>query len=166
MLVRLKKISDKLHLLELVRDDGTRESVELVSRSFLWHDLLHYSVETNAELHRSFWGLLASGNSLTDLHDATRGSNSGGTKASPAEAARTEAMVTEAIVGVLTNVVRGRAAPSGGVDGLARLFEAQDREVPSWFTADFVERVHEHMRKLMGQWSALPYGDEMQLTFP
>jgi hypothetical protein len=160
MLIRLKKISDTTHRLVLVRDDGTGESIELVSRSFLQHDLLHFSVETNAKLQQSFWGLLAAGKTLAQLHEANGPPDRAGT-----EAAVTEAVVTEAVVGVLTNVVAGQATARAAVEGLARLFEAQDRDVPAWFTAEFVERVREHMRKLTGQWRALPYGDEIQLTF-
>ena len=160
MLIRLTKISDAKHRLALVRDDGTHESVELVSRSFFWHDLLHYAVETNAQLHQSFWGLLAAGRTLADLHDAMGEGDRAGPKARG-----TEATITEAIVGVLTDVARERASPSAAIDGLTRLFEAQDREPPIWFTLEFAERVREHMRKLMGQWRALPYGTDMQLTF-
>jgi hypothetical protein len=162
MRIRLTKVSDAEHGLELIRDDGTRESIALASRSFLWHDLLHYAVETSAGLHQSFWGLLASGRTLADLHDAM----GAGDGANSAPAGRTEASVTEAVVGVLTNVVRERATPRATIEGLMRLFEAQGRELPIWFSADFVERVCEHMRKLMGQWRSVPYGGDMQLTFP
>jgi hypothetical protein len=171
MLIRLKKISDATHRLVLVRDDGTGESIELVSRSFLQHDLLHFSVETNAKLQQSFWGLLAAGRTLAQLHEANGPPDRAGTEkaahgeAAVTEAVVTEAVITEAVVGVLTNVVAGQATARAAVEGLARLFEAQDRDVPAWFTAEFVERVREHMRKLTGQWRALPYGDEIQLTF-
>ena len=133
MRIRLTKISDAQHGLAFARDDGTREAIALPSRSFLWHDLLHYAVETNAGLHQSFWGLLASGQTLAELHDAIRGGDGAGTTS----AQPTEAVVTEAVVGVLTDVVRERVAPGAAIDGLARLFEAQDREVPVWFSADF-----------------------------
>jgi hypothetical protein len=162
MLIRLKKISDTKHRLELVRDDGTRESIELVSRSFLRHDLLHYSVEANGKLQHSFWGLLASGKTLAELHDAMGTGDRVGTGRPPP----TEAAITEAIVGVLTNVVAEHATARAAIGALTRLFEAQEREVPNWFTADFVAGVREHMRKLMGRWRALPYGGEMELTFP
>jgi hypothetical protein len=162
MRIRLTKISDAEHRLELARDDGTREAIALPSRSFLWHDLLHYAVETNAGLHLSFWGLLASGKTQAELHDAMTGIGGADTaRATPSEAA-----VTEAVVGVLTDVVRERAAPGAAIDGLARLFEAQSREVPLWFSAAFVARVREHMRRLMGQWRALPFGRDMELVFP
>jgi hypothetical protein len=160
MRIRLTKISDAQHRLALARDDGTREAVALASRSFLWHDLLHYAVETSAGLQQSFWGQLASGRRLAELHDAMSDG------AGAAKAGASEAAVTEAVVGVLTNVVRERAAPGAAIEGLTRLFEAQERELPIWLSADFVARVRERMRALMGQWRAVPYGGDMQLTFP
>jgi hypothetical protein len=156
MRIALTKVSDDAHRLALTHDDGWHESVELASRSFLWHDFLHYAVETNAGLRQSFWGLLASGKTLAELHDAM------GDCARPAA----EAMITEAVVGVMTNVVRQDIPPDAAIEGLGRLFEAQGRDMPVWFTAVFVERVCEHMRRLMGEWRALPYGREMQLAFP
>ena len=89
-----------------------------------------------------FGGQLASGMTLAELHDAMGGAGRAG--------AAVEAMITEA----------------AAIGGLGRLFEAQGRDVPIWFTADFVERVREHMRRLMGEWRALAYGREMQLAFP
>lgn len=157
MRIALTKVCDDTHRLALIRGDGRHETVELASRSFLWHDFLHYAVETNARLHKSFWGLLASGRTLAELHDAMGGADGAG----PAD----EAMITEAVVGVITNVVRRDIPAGAAIEGLGRLFQAQGRAMPIWFTADFVERVREHMRRLMGEWRALPYGREMQLTF-
>jgi hypothetical protein len=160
MRVRLTKLSDAKHRLALIRDDGACESIELASRSFLWHDFLHYAVETNAGLHQSFWGLLAGGRTLADLHDPMS-EGAGAAKASASEAA-----VTEAVVGVLTDAVRERGAPGAAIAGLSRWFEARNRELPAWLSADFVERVGDHMRRLMGEWRAVPFGGEMELVFP
>jgi hypothetical protein len=164
MRIRLTKISDAEHTLEFVRHDGMSERLTLASRSFLWHDLLHYAVETNAGLYQSFWGRLAGGKTLADLHDAIDDSMSAG--AGAARVGASQAAATEAVVGVLTDVVRQRATPGAAIAGLTRLFEAQKRELPIWFSAEFVARVREHMRKLMGQWRAVPYGGDMQLVFP
>jgi hypothetical protein len=98
-------------------------------------------VETNAGLHQSFWGLLAGGRTLADLHDAMSEG------AGAAKARASEAAVTEAGGGVLTDVVRERGAPGAAIAGLSRWFEAQNREVPAWLSADFVERVRDHMRR-------------------
>jgi hypothetical protein len=158
MRIALTKVCDDTHRLALIRGDGRHETVELASRSFLWHDFLHYAVETNARLHESFWGLLASGRTLAELHDVMGGADGAGPSG--------EAMITEAVVGVMTNVVRQDIPAGAAIEGLGRLFQAQGRAMPIWFTADFVERAREHMRRLMGEWRALPYGGEMQLAFP
>jgi hypothetical protein len=71
MQIRLRKISDLRHRLEIIRNDGSRDAVELASRSFLIHDFLHYAVESRAGLTASFWGMLASGKSFKDVHEAS-----------------------------------------------------------------------------------------------
>jgi hypothetical protein len=57
MQVRLSKLSDSKHRLEIIRADGSRDAVELASRSFLLHDFLHFAVETRAGLAASFSGI-------------------------------------------------------------------------------------------------------------
>jgi hypothetical protein len=69
MRIVLTKTSDRRHGLELVRSDGSRESVELVTREALFHDLLHYVVESSLRMQGGFWGTLASGKTMADLND-------------------------------------------------------------------------------------------------
>ena len=161
MQIRLRKLSDLQHRLEVIRDDGSGEAVELASRSFLIHDFLHYAVETRAGLTASFWGLLASGKSFRDVYESFA-------TACPAERAtllQGEAATTEAIVGALTSVAHERDDAGAAIAGLTRLFEAQERALPAWLTVAFVEGVREHMRRLRGQWRAVPFGGEMVIEF-
>ena len=161
MQIRLRKISDLRHRLEIVRDDGSRDGVELTSRSFLIHDFLHYAVEMRAGLKASFWGMLALGKSFNDVHESFA-------MVPPADRAallQSEAAVTEAIVGALTGVIQERADAEGAIAGVTRLFEAQERALPAWLTVTFVDGVREHMRRLRGEWRAVPYGGEMMIEF-
>jgi hypothetical protein len=161
MQVRLSKLSDSKHRLEIIRADGSREAVELASRSFLIHDLLHCAVESRAGLKESFWGMLASGRSFREVHESFAKVPAG----ERSELLRGEAAVTEAIVGVLTGVMHERADAEAAMAGLARLFEAQERSVPSWLTTGFVNEVREHTRRLRGEWRAVPFGGEMMIEF-
>jgi len=159
MRILLRKISDAKHRLEIVRDDGSREAAELASRSFLIHDFLHYAVETEAGLKASFWGMLASGRTLADVHESMA-------KATDRVAlTRSEAAMTEAVVGALTGVIQERGDAEAAIAGLTNLFQAQERELPTWLTVTFVERVREQMRRLRGEWRSVPFGGEMALTF-
>jgi hypothetical protein len=165
MQIRLRKISDLRHRLENIRNDGSRDAVELTSRSFLIHDFLHYAVETRAGLEASFWGMLASGSSFKDVHESFA-------MVRPTDRAallQSEAAVAEAVVGALTGVVQERAQDPVGAEaaiaGLTRLFEAQERAMPAWLTVAFVDGVREHMRRLRGQWRAVPFGGEMAIEF-
>jgi hypothetical protein len=81
------------------------------------------------------------------------------------ELMRSEPATTEAVVGGLTSVIQERADVAGALEGLNRLFEAQERELPDWLTAEFIERVKDQMRRLRGEWRATPFGGEMRLLF-
>jgi hypothetical protein len=165
MQIALRKISDLRHRLEIIRDDGSRDAVELASRIFLIHDFLHYAVESRAGLAASFWGMLASGKSFKDVHESFA-------MVRPAERAallQSEAAVTEVVVGALTGVVQDRPQEhpdaEAAIAGLTRLFEAQERALPAWLTVAFVDGVREHMRQLRGQWRAVPFGGDMVIEF-
>jgi hypothetical protein len=165
MQIALRKISDLRHRLGIIRNDGSREVVELNSRSFLIHDFLHYAVETRAGLEASFWGMLASGRSFKDVHESF-------VMVRPADRVallQSEAAITEAVVGALTGVVqqrdRERADAEAAIAGLTHLFEAQERPLPAWLTVTFVDGVREHMRRLRGEWRAVPFGGEMVIEF-
>jgi hypothetical protein len=173
MQITLRKISDLRHRLEIIRNDGSRDTVELASRSFLVHDFLHYAVETGARLEASFWGMLASGKSFKDVHESFA-------MVCPSDRAtllQSEAAATEAVVGALTGVVQERtqerakertherASGEAAIAGLTRLFEAQERVLPAWLTVEFVDGVRERMRRLRGEWRAVPFGGEMTIEF-
>jgi len=161
MLIRLTKLSDLNHRMTAVRDDGSRETVELVSRSFLLHDFIHYAVETTAGLSGGFWGLLASGKGMQELALAMR----------PAEGVDMrllagEAATVEAVVGCFTRLAQDSATPEESVDAVRRILEPQGRQPPPWVTLEFAVAVQERLRRLKGEWKALPYGATMELRFP
>src|SRR5215471_7120274 len=92
MLVRLTRLTNERHRLELVRDDGTREARELETRSALLHDLVHYAVETEAGLRGSFYGQLAGGKTYDALTEQPSNDP--------------EAMQTEAVVGRIQGIAK------------------------------------------------------------
>lgn len=142
--IRLTKLSDHRHRFEAARADGSVEAAELETRSLLVHDLTHYAVEAQARLDGGFYGLLARGVALERLADA-------GWAGAPASLQR-----VEALVGPMQAVV-------GGSLGAERYVElAGDEAITPAFVAGVVER----MRRLQGEWRALPYGQTMTLAWP
>lgn len=153
MKITLTKLSDETHRFAYVRPDGTGATLELVTRSFLFHDLLHFALESEAGLKSSFYGRLAAG---AAVHAA---------EADGTPILTDEALLTERLVGVLTGTLKGEASGEAAVEGAARILATFDQTPPDWFTPAFVARVRERMRVLIGRWKATRFGNAMQLEF-
>lgn len=154
MRIVLTKVSDERHTLEIIRSDETRESVELVTREALFHDLLHYAVESCLPSARGFWGTLAAGKTIADLND-----RSGAAVKDNAE----ELYRVEGIVGVMTGVTG--MSTDAAFERLRWLCESQNQALPNWCTPAFVTDVFEIIRRLQGRWKATPYGESMEFEW-
>jgi hypothetical protein len=154
MRILLTKLSDQQHRLALVRRDGSREAIELVTREALFHDFVHYAVESSMGTQGGFWGALASGKTMTDLNDRTG--------ASMKDFAGT-LYVVEATVGLMSGVL-GLPLEEAWAK-LCWYYETQEQERPEWCTETFVAEVRECLRRLQGQWKATPYGETMDITW-
>jgi hypothetical protein len=154
MRILLTKLSDERHALDIVRDDGSRERTELVTREALFHDLLHHAVESSMATQGGFWGTLASGKTMANLNDRTG--------ESVKENAATLYAV-EAVVGMMSGIV---GLPEDQAFAKLRWYhEMQGVELPSWCTERFTLEVRERMRRLQGEWKATPYGGSMELVW-
>jgi len=156
MLIRLTRLTNERHRLELVRDDGTREARELETRSALLHDLVHYAVETEAGLAGSFYGQLAAGKTYESLTAEPSGDP--------------EAMQTEAVVGRLQGFAKNDAwsdvEPETFAKSIVAGFRALGHEPPAWLTGDLIVRVRERLRRVQGRWRATPFHQALELDFP
>lgn len=43
--------------------------------------------------------------------------------------------------------------------------ETQEEPPPQWCTQAFVRNVHDRMRRLLGEWKAIPYGQTMEVRW-
>jgi hypothetical protein len=156
MLIRLTRLTNDRHRVEFVRDDGTRETHEMETRSALLHDLVHYAVESEAGLTASFYGRLASGETYEGLLTNP-----------PADA---EAMQTEGVVGRLQGIAKNDAwsevDPASFAAAIAAGSRALGAEPPAWLTGDLIVRVRERLRRVQGQWRATPFHQTLTLEFP
>jgi hypothetical protein len=150
--IHLTRISPTHHRPAYVRPDGTGETIELETRSCLYHDLLHFAVETEAGLTKSFYGHLARARSYAELGalDATF---------------REEVGLTERIVGVFTGAFKTNAEPDVLLANVKNMQDALGEPIPAWLTEEFVSRVKERMRRLIGEWNGTPFGNTMRLEF-
>ncbi len=135
------KLSDDRHVVRVQRDDGTSESVELDSRSFLRHDLAHYAVESELGLSGGVWGSVARGGSLA-------GPGLDGD----------DMAVAERLSGPAQTMMRTKA-------DAAEIQQVLSRVAPSLATPELAQRLHDRLRALAGHWAATPYGGEMTLRW-
>lgn len=149
--IRFTKVSDARHRIEVVRDDGTRDAVELETRSFLLHDLIHYAVESEAGLRQSFYGALAVGRGYEELSNR--------------QPLAGEILMTERVVGAMTGAAKGQVTATQVIAAMKNLLDAHDEAMPPWLTRAFVERALERLRRLQGQWKATRFGETLELAF-
>ena len=155
LVIRLTRTSPTHHRFEYRRPDGSGEAIEMETRSFLFHDLLHYAVESEAHLRGSFYGILAKVGGYEELAVAG-GMALGG-----------EAAITERVVGALTGALKaGDADARAFVERGTEFLDIYEEKAPLWLTPALVLTVKERMRRLEGQWKATPFGATMELSFP
>lgn len=148
MRIVLTRLTDARHRLEIRRPGGAAESVELETRSFLLHDLVHYAVEAEAGIDDGFWGLLARGTTLAALSDRTM-------KDPPSAGLA----LAETLVGPMQSVWNGRLDAALYVENIRPA-------APGIVDAAFVDRVRGRLRALSGRWRATPFHGAMELGWP
>lgn len=126
------------------------------TRSALLHDLVHYTVETEAGLKASFYGRVASGETYEALMTEPP---------ADAEALQTERVVVR-VQGVAKNDTWSRIDPESFAESIAGGFRAVGDEPPAWLTGDLIVRVRERLRRVQGQWRATPFHQTLVLEFP
>lgn len=169
MRIRLTRLTNDRHALELLRDGGVRERIELETRSFLLHDLIHYAVETTAGIATGVWGTLAAGSSLAELNarpgpDLGQAPGQGHEQGFDSKTA--DLLTIELITGPLHAVVQGRLAIESALAGLIEQMAMGGKSPPPWLTREFLERVVERLRQLTGRFRATPFGQPMELPWP
>jgi hypothetical protein len=153
--LRFTRISPTRHRFEYCREDGTGEAVEMETLGFLAHDLLRYTVESEARLKGSFYGILGRIGGYEELVVAG-GAALGG-----------EIATTERVVGALTGALEGDNLDDDSfVAQVSEHLDVYDERPPRWLTPAFIATMRERMRQLIGRWNATPFGETMELEFP
>lgn len=152
MRIELRKLTNDMHELRCLRDDGSVEVAQLETRSLLVHDLTHLAFEQQAGLQKSFWGSVASGKTFNDLRE---------TFTEPTD----QLKLTETLIGPLQAVMQGKVSAEQYLMVLEQLFSAQKLVVPVWLTVDLVQSAKQYFHHLYGEWNALPFGEVMVIDW-
>lgn len=159
MLVRLKKAKDAAPTVTFVRADGSSTTGRLGSGEFgPAHDLAHYAVETTLGLSQGFYGLMAAGWDIADFGIKGTGPRL------PAES-----IVTECLVGQLSNVVFARqeitAEDFNWLVHQAATALRPGAIIPA-LDEDTLRLLRARFGSLLARWRELPPGDTLELGWP
>ena len=124
------------------------------TKSYLFQDLLHFAVESEAGLRGSFFGILAKIGGYEELRVAGGAALAG------------EIAITERIVGARTGALKSDMDAETFVERMREYAQDLGERPPRWLTPAFVTAVRERMRQIEGQWKATPFGQTMELEFP
>jgi hypothetical protein len=157
MIIRFTKSKDgKEPVLSCIRDDGS-VTWQKSSEFFVRHDLIHYAVETILEYRQAFLGLVAGGKSLDDF----------GTRNGVKDTYTDEERWAELIVSAL-QIPSVAAAPglteAEVIESVANACRENQKPLPE-ITAVQITAIRERIRELHSQWSHLPQGESMELSF-
>ncbi|HEX4197135.1 MAG TPA: hypothetical protein VHZ26_06800 [Caulobacteraceae bacterium] len=154
LILRFTRLSPERYRFEHRLADGTGEVFDLEGEAELFHDLLHFAVESEAGLQGSFYGLLAKIGGYAELAIA------GG------QALGGEMAVTGRVVEALAEALREDGLDDEAfADQAAANLGFSGERPPRWFTPDFALRVRRRVADLAGRWLATPVGGTMELSF-
>jgi len=143
--VRWTRLTNDRHRFHAIAADGTEFVRELESRSLLFHDFVHFAVESEAGLWGSFYGPLARGEG---------------------EQPSAELATTEIVVGSLQSASKGDVDAGVFVGRIQTYLDQIGQTSPRWLTPAMIERILRRLRQIKGQWAAAPFGEPMELEFP
>ena len=153
--IELKKGRGGPDSLAIVRADGSR-TWERVQAAIAVHDLVHFVVEREFRMRQGFYGLVASGWSITDFYDKEK-----------ARALPPGAMRAEHLVAFFWRELGQPEEPD--LAAFHAAIEAQNAREPGLDlprpTQEQLYRIRAEVRELAARWRALPPGETLALEF-
>src|SRR4051812_26669136 len=110
------RVSPTHHRIKYTREDGSGERADIESKTFIEHDFLHYSLESEAHVSTGFFGLLGQGYTFSELNIKT-----------PSDFNKEEALHVERAVGVFTGMIKSGGGEAGAMNGVRNFYEAEGR---------------------------------------
>ncbi len=141
MQISFTKLNEDAHRVEVLRADGSSDTITLNSRSFLRHDFAHLAVEAELPIALGYWGQVAAGATLGG--DALAGK---------------DIALAEKLAGPVQTLLRTEAEPDAYLALLQRV-------APDVASEALARRIHAHARRLAGHWKGTPFGSAMRIRW-
>lgn len=155
MKISFTRRESKNHIISCQRIDGTVTWMQIDS-FFIIHDICHYAVESVLKFKNAFYGILASGTSITDFELPKDERTFNLTE---------EAIFTEQIVNLLT-IEYSQGRMENFLDLLNEV--CQKNAVPlvvSPLDQTYLQLIRQSFELLMNRWHLLPEGEAITLIF-
>lgn len=152
--IKIKRVSHTHHKLEYIRENGSGETTELETKTFLMHDFIHFCVEKEAGLKDGFYGLLEKGCTYASLSFNEKGD--------------TNCKVTEEIervTGAMTGIMKEMTTPSELMKVFHNMYNAYNELIPEWLNENTIQHAHDRYKRIMGEWNSLKFGETLTLIF-
>jgi hypothetical protein len=144
MKIILRKINQSNHYLTIIKNGEVFDEVQLDTKTYFLHDIVHYCVEKELKRNNGFWGMIAMGHKLAALSG----------KDNELTAALRQ---IEKIVGAIQAVYSGHMS--------LVMFDECMQLVPFLPDAGFVTNVTNNIGTIMNEWKYLPIGKALELEF-
>lgn len=152
MILRIKKGADGGGTMTMLRDDGT-STWQPATPYFVFHDLLHYAVESTLGFTQAFLGLVAAGRDFGDFEKGAK------------QWLPVEAHWAEIIAGQMQLERAGSTTLDEVATSIAAVCAGRGLAAPP-IPPGAVARIAALHRELLRQWSAVPRGDALELRWP
>lgn len=153
--------------IEARRDDGSVERENVPHKGPIAHDLVHFAVESELELERGFWGLVAAGHAPQQIAEMAKAAGHASAKrAVTPDPEFVEAIQVERIVESFEAETWSQGSDNESLRAMAQAGCDQSLVSCPLLTDEALERVRNKLSGLAAQWAKLAVGETMTLDWP
>ena len=166
MQIRVTK-GDRADWIEARREDGSVERENVPHKGPVAHDLVHFAVESELQLDRGFWGLVASGHAPQEITEMAKAAGHASAKrATVPNPDFVQAIQVERIVESFEAEFWSGGADNDSLRAMAQAGCEQSLVASPALTDEAIDRTRSRLNDLARQWSRLAVGEALALRWP
>lgn len=156
MKIIFKKGKANKNTIHIHRPDGSETWRTYQSQSLVYHDFIHFAVESVVHLKNGFFGLLASGMNINDFEEMSKPAT---------ETLPLESIQVEFIVGTFQLEMQDHRWGKDFNENLKTMCELKEVQPPSPLSEEQQSEIRTIFHELWARWKVLPVGEEVTLVW-